>query len=587
MNADRLLALYGRVADAPDAIPRLRRFVLNLAVRGKLVEQDPADKSASELLKRVAVEKARLVQAREIRKPKVLPPQTPESSPFGIPRQWTCARLDELSPRSLTDGDWIETKDQSPDGGIRLVQLADVGVGAFLDKSNRFVTHETAERLKCTRLVAGDVLIARLPNPIGRACIFPDVGQPAITAVDVAILRTDENIAAEYVVVAMNAPSTRNQIEAYGKGATRFRVSTGHLRAVLIPVPPLAEQRRIIAKVNELMVLCDRLERARATRETMREQLTAASLVRLTGPGTNTDAFRTHARFALNALSILTTRPEQIKSLRQTIRSLAVLGRLVKHNPADEPALELLKSIAAEKAQPLQAGKVERDAPVSLEPLPFEFPRHWHPTKLSQVLDELQTGPFGSILHQSDYSVGGTPVINPASIQNERIVPIAKMAVSATTLERLASFTLRSGDIVMARRGEMGRCAVVTAREAGWLCGTGSLILRASKLVSPRFLVLLIGSPFGRRYLSGTAVGSTMQNLNQAILLNLPFGLPPLAEQNRILDKVDALVAVCDRLEASLHRGEVIRGRLLHALLHDALYREVLPSAAEALEAAG
>lgn len=202
-TADHLLALYDRVAEAEDAIPRLRRFVLDLAVRGKLVEQDPTDEPAAELLKRIAKEKARLVKAGEIRKPKAAPRDiTEETFPFSMPQGWALSSDDALSPLSLVDGDWIETKDQAENGGVRLIQLADVGVGAFLDKSNRFVTEETEIRLNCTRLEIGDVLIARLPNPIGRACVFIGVGQPAITVVDVAILRPDENVCRDFVVLA-------------------------------------------------------------------------------------------------------------------------------------------------------------------------------------------------------------------------------------------------------------------------------------------------------------------------------------------------------------------------------------------------
>jgi len=255
MNADQLLARYENIADARDAIPRLRSFILDLAVRGKLVEQDPNDEPASELLKRVATEKARLVIAKEIRKPKVLPNISASDIPFDLPSLWTWAQIDKLSPRSLTDGDWIETKDQSEGGSVRLIQLADVGDGKFFDKSARFVTEETEKRLNCTRLHVDDVLIARLPNPIGRACIFPDIGQPAITAVDVAILRLDDNMNRNFATLVLNAPPTRGQVEAYGKGTTRFRVSTGHLKTVLVPIPPFAEQHRIVAKVDELMAL--------------------------------------------------------------------------------------------------------------------------------------------------------------------------------------------------------------------------------------------------------------------------------------------------------------------------------------------
>lgn len=257
--------------------------------------------------------------------------------------------------------------------------------------------------------------------------------------------------------------------------------------------------------------------------------------------------------------------PDAIARLRRFILDLAVRGKLVPQDPNDEPATELLKRIAKEKDRLVKAGEISKfnDAkPAVRGDLAFAIPAQWHPAKIGQVLNELQTGPFGSSLHQSDYRVGGTPVINPASIQDGQIVPIDKMAVDALTLEKLASFKLRSGDVIMARRGEMGRCAIVGEREAGWLCGTGSLILRPSKLVSANFLVLLISSPFGRGYLGGSAVGTTMQNLNQTILLRLPFGLPPLAEQHRIIAKVDELMMLSDRLEAARANREIVRDRL-------------------------
>jgi type I restriction enzyme, S subunit len=127
MNVERLLAHYQRIADAPDAIPRLRRFVLDLAVRGKLVPQDPSDEPALELLKRIAKEKARLVKVGEIRKPKELMPLEDYELPFALAVGWAAAPLDQLSPRSLSDGDWIETKDQSGNGRVRLINSLMLG----------------------------------------------------------------------------------------------------------------------------------------------------------------------------------------------------------------------------------------------------------------------------------------------------------------------------------------------------------------------------------------------------------------------------------------------------------------------------
>ena len=202
------------------------------------------------------------------------------------------------------------------------------------------------------------------------------------------------------------------------------------------------------------------------------------------------ETFVGDARFALDILPTLTTRPDQIKHLRQTILNLAVRGKLVPQDPNDEPASGLLKQIEMEKARLAKAKEITQTKPnrlAMLEDWPFELPTGWQPAKIEQVLVELQTGPFGSSLHQSDYQIGGTPVINPASIQNERILRIEKMAIGPTTLERLSTFKLRTRDIVMGRRGEMGRCAVVSDRERGWLCGTGSLILRPSQFLYPRF----------------------------------------------------------------------------------------------------
>jgi type I restriction enzyme S subunit len=240
----------------------------------------------------------------------------------------------------------------------------------------------------------------------------------------------------------------------------------------------------------------------------------------------------------------------------------------------DEPAAELLKRIAAEKARLVKVGimsKGKTTIAANASDLAFPIMPGWNVAKISQIIIELQTGPFGSSLHKSDYQKNGVPVINPASIKGGGLIPIDGMAVGQKTLERLSSFRLRAGDIVMGRRGEMGRCAVVTEKEAGWLCGTGSLILRLPKCIYARYIVTVMGSRSVRNYLGGAAVGSTMQNLNQSILLNLIVGLPPLAEQHRIVAKVDELTALCDRLEAKLATTQTDSRRLLEAVLHEAL----------------
>lgn len=168
----------------------------------------------------------------------------------------------------------------------------------------------------------------------------------------------------------------------------------------------------------------------------------------------------------------------------------------------------------------------------------MSLPHGWTLASLGELVT-LQTGPFGSSLHQSDYVTGGTPIVNPMHIRGGRIRPSAEHTVAAQTVERLSDFKLHCGDIVIGRRGEMGRCAVVTAREQGWLCGTGSMIIRCTVALLPAFLQRLLTTRESVDFLGQESVGSTMANLNQKILLGLPVRLPPLAEQQRIVDSLE------------------------------------------------
>ena len=170
----------------------------------------------------------------------------------------------------LCDGDWIEKKDQDVRGKVRLIQLADIGDGEFKDKSSKYITLETAERLHCTFLEKGDILIARLPEPLGRACIFPLEGA-YITAVDIAILRIkDISINPQYIMYLINSSTFRSQIKQYESGTTRKRISRKNLEKIEFSLPNLEIQNRIVARIEELF---SKLDKAVDTLKTTKEQL--------------------------------------------------------------------------------------------------------------------------------------------------------------------------------------------------------------------------------------------------------------------------------------------------------------------------
>ena len=568
MSIDFLFTDFDRLIQSAESVHRLRRFILDLAVRGKLAPQDPNDEPAPELLKRITAEKARLVKAGEIRRGKVLLTIKIDEAPFRIPAKWRWVRFGSIADFSAGRTPTRNEPSFWNTGDYPWISIADMNDGETLTKTRETISEKAAKQIFRSAPERVDTMIMSFKLTIGKIARLGirAYHNEAIISIRPYVVEFDP-----YLFKALPYFAKQGDTKGAIKGATLNRESIANIP---IPLPPLAEQHRIVAKVNELMALCDRLEAARAEREATRDRLATASLARLNVPDPDPAMFQHDVAFALNNLTPLTTRPDQIKALRQTILNLAVRGKLVRQDPNDEPASELLKRIVAEKARLAKAGKIRKrknSEPAPPDSLAFELPGGWAAAEFSDVLTELQTGPFGSSLHQNDYVIGGTPVINPASMRDGKIVPVEKMAVGAVTLERLATFKLQVGDIVMGRRGEMGRCAVVTEHENGWLCGTGSLILRLPQCLNPKYLAMLIGSPYVREYLGSIAVGATMQNLNQSILLRMRVGLPPLAEQHRIVAKVGEQMALCDRLEASLVTGDETQGQLLQTMLHDAL----------------
>lgn len=255
----------------------------------------------------------------------------------------------------------------------------------------------------------------------------------------------------------------------------------------------------------------------------------------------------------IEQLALLAEAEGGVARFRELLLGLAIRGGLSRHEDSDGTARDLLAEILNAQRQAFARGEIDVVTPstaIADDEVPHGLAAGWAWARLSQVVHSIQIGPFGSLLHKSDYITAGTPLVNPANIRDGRIVPDAKKGVSRETLKRLANYRLRTGDVVMGRRGEMGKCAVVTSVEDGWLCGTGSLFVRPTGHVLSAFLVIWIRSRSVRRRLESESVGSTMNNLNLRVLNGIVLALPPLAEQKRIVAKVDQLMALCDDLEA-------------------------------------
>jgi type I restriction enzyme S subunit len=546
MNPDRLLALFEPISEAPDAISRLRRFILDLAVRGKLEEQDPEDEPAEELIRLISTEKARLAQAGKIKRLKPLPPLTEEEVLEELPKGWSLSRLgcliDLISGQHLQPSEYSENP---ADGLPYITGPSDFSPGGICVTRYSLVRKAVAFK--------GQLLLTVKGSGVGKTAIC-DIQEVAISRQLMALTAIGWND--HYLALITHRLAVKLQSEARSliPGISREDVEN-----FVLPLPPLAEQHRIVAKVNELMALCDRLEAARQQREQYRDRLVAASLQRLNQPSDDPDTFRSDARFALQVLPSLTSTPAQIKQLRQTILNLAVRGKLVEQDPEDEPADEQLARIIEAKIlldRRAPTAKKKRSE-LSDESLDFPFPARWTSAPLSDLVTVLN----GRAYKQSELLDTGTPVLRVGNLFTSN-----KWYYSDLELDD--DKYCDDGDLIFAWSASFGPF-IWNGGRAIYHYHIWKLPLHSPEDLSRDYLYLYLLNKTDEIKASGH--GISMVHMTKEKMERLEVPLPPLAEQHRIVAKVNELMALCDQLEQQLSQGEQSRRRLLEAVLQEAL----------------
>lgn len=578
MNAERLLEIYEQISEAPDAIARLRRFVLDLAVRGKLVEQDAGDESASHLLEKIKRRKAAILEETGMRKPRKVADMNPAEIWADLPANWAWTQISDLgfiSPRNEADDDAEASFVPMP------MIFAEYGV------ANEHEVRPWGEIKKgYTHFAEGDVGLAKITPCFenGKSTVFRNlIGGFGSGTTELHVLRP-VLVDPDYVVLFLKSPQfIETGIPKMTGTAGQKRVSSEYFTSSPFPLPPLPEQRRIVAKVDELMALCDRLEEARKTREEVRDKLTAASLARLTAPDTTAEDFPTHAAFALEALPTLTTRPHQIKNLRQTILNLAVRGKLVEQDPADEPAHETLKRLLKARQELEEQGRILKikKIPALNEPV-FEAPHGWEWCPLVTICDVVDPNPSHRMPRY--VSSGGQPFISSQNfVDNDGVdYSIGKRVDMKTVEEQISRFSILEGAFGFSRIGTIGKTRPL-ARERSYGISHAVCVVNPVSVedLSMRFLRLAMSAEIILEHAHHGTRSVGVPDLGMGVIRSMSIPLPPVAEQHRIVARVDALMALCDQLEAALTTADTTRTRLLEALLHEAL-----EPATEVLEAA-
>ena len=491
----------------------LKASILQYAIQGKLVEQRHDEGAGAALFHQIQMKKQMLIKLGKVKKGNALPKITDEDISFDIPSNWHWVRLGELI---RVIGGVSYNKNDVCKQGIRILRGGNIqNMQVFLDEDDVFLPQKYYDEEK--QVQPCDILIVASTGSktvIGKAGYVDRPIPDTMIGAFLRICRPLDTDLSGYLKVIFDSDFYRKHIRELAQGTNINNVKESYITEFAIPLPPVAEQKRIVAKLEEILPLIDRYEAAWNKLEEFNKRF----------PG----------------------------DMQKSILQLAIQGKLVEHRPEEGTGGELFQQIQAEKQALIKAGKIKKEKPlpkIADDEIPFDIPEGWEWVRFAELMDSMSTGPFGSMLHKSDYVPKGIPLVNPANIVKGSIVASDKMMVSSETAKRLESYVLRTGMIIMGRRGEMGRCAVVSEKENGWLCGTGSFFMMPSSCVFVHYLSMFFSTPYAKTYLSGASVGTTMSNLNHKILSNMPVPLPPLAEQRRIVAKLEEILPLCERLK--------------------------------------
>jgi type I restriction enzyme S subunit len=478
--------------------------------------------------------------------------------PLKLPRGWSMVTLPDLiGVRGLlTDGDWIETEDQDPNGEVRLTQLADIGDGQFRDRSNRFLTTGKASKLGCTFLEKGDVMVARMPDPLGRACLFPGSVRPAVTAVDVCVIRPgDAGVSTRWLMHAINTPAFRRAVAQLQSGSTRKRISKKNLCTIFFPVPPSSEQHRIADAIDTHF---SRLDEAGALLERIQRNLTRYRAAVL-----NT---------AVHGSLVPTEAALARREGRDYEPASGLLERILAERRRRWEETELAKMKAAGKAPKDDRWKAKYTEPLApdTEGLP-ELPEGWCWASLPQLAlpdrHAIKAGPFGSALKKEFYALSGFKIYG-----QEQVIrgdhSYGDYFIDGQRYQALRSCAVRPGDVLISLVGTIGRLLVLPDdAQPGIINPRLIKVSFDHRLIDPHFFRVFFASPSAQGQLLRESQGATMNVLNLGILMRLSVPLPPRGEQSRLAAEVDRHDSIASEQAVEVERVHARCSRLRQSIL--------------------
>ncbi|MBC3766981.1 restriction endonuclease subunit S [Neptunicella marina] len=553
-------------------IKKMRELILELAVRGKLVPQNPNDEPASELLKKIEAEKSRLVKEGKIKKQKQLPPVTEDEKPFELPDGSAFIRLGNIG--NIFNGNSVnsrlkEQKYTGLDSGLPFIATKDVDYGyKSLDYNNGVLIPFDEPKFKIAH--SNSVLICAEGGSAGKKC--------GIANQDICFgnkLFANElfgDVSSKFILYTYLSPTFFCQFSEAMTGIIGG-ISSNRFSELIINLPPLSEQYRIVSKVDELMALCDQLETETEASIQAHQTLVETLLATLTNAKCADELNDSWLRISAH-FDVLFTNDDSIDQLKQTILQLAVMGKLVKQDPNDEPASKLLECIAAEKQALIKAGKIKKQKPlppITEEEKPYALPSGWSWSRLQEITLLITDGKHGDCVNLEG---SGYYFLSAKDIQNGKLVYEKARQIEFSEFSEVHQRTnLEPGDICMVNTGAtIGKMALVENNDftrKTTFQKSVAVIKVAKGYIYNRFAALFIQSET-HNFLNKSG-GSAINNLLLGDLKKKVSPVPPLEEQKRIVAKVDKLMALCDSLKAHLNQAQTTQLHLTDAIVEQVL----------------
>ncbi|MFP3478555.1 MULTISPECIES: restriction endonuclease subunit S [Burkholderia] len=555
MDAQQFLAEFGHIADAPGGVARLRELVLQLAISGRLSERVPGDASAGALIELNRERRNALVAQKAIKR-QLDPRQVAKGEqPWVLPDGWAWTRLGYVT--NYGDSPKIEFEDVNEETWVLELEDIEKGTSKLLSK---VLARERKFKSTKNGFPAGAVLYGKLRPYLDKVLIADSAG---VCTTEISPISFFENIEAGYLRWYLKSPYFISYANGSTYGLNLPRLGTDSAREALFPFPPQREQSRIVAKVDELMTLCDQFEAQQKERRKLQNALrqsTVKALVSAQSPHELQDSWqRLHANFGR-----LFREPEDIDALRATVLDLAVAGYLSEESPDDESVDQFVLRSREAKARRLASGEMKRKTAGATDVIQLDLvvPEHWTRISLDELFQFIDYRGKTPTKTESGVVLVTAKNVRPGRLNREPIEYISEKSYS----EWMTRGFPRIGDLLFTTEAPLGNVALIED-QPNFALAQRIIDLQPFADLNTRCAMYFVLSPTFQDLLERNSTGMTAKGIKAAKLKQLEIPVPPVPEQARIVVRVKQLMRLCDELEKQLRDAGKTAERLTTAAI--------------------